>query len=188
MKIIVIGPQGSGKSTQAKMLAEKLSLPYVEMGHLLREKSADTDTQAGKIRQALEVGNLVPDQITIQTLHQRLEKSDCKNGFVLDGYPRNYVQLEGLPPGINKVFYIHVPDDVAIKRLIARGRHDDSLNIITRRLELFHRETEPLLAYFRQEKITEEVDGGRNVEEIHQDVMSRLKKKQSISTNEKNKK
>lgn len=175
MKIILLGGQGSGKSTQAKMLSEKLSLPYIEMGQLLRVKSKENDTQAGEIREALEVGNLVPDQITIKTLGDRLAKKDCVGGFVLDGYPRNYAQLEGLPKGINKIFYIKVTDPEAIRRLIKRGRNDDSLDVITRRLELYHRETEPLLTYFKQGNNLEEIDGERAIDDIHQDILTRLK-------------
>lgn len=175
MKILVLGGQGSGKSTQAKMLAEKLGLPYIEMGQLFREKSKAGDTEAGEIREALEVGNLVPDQVATKTLYERINKNDCKNGFVIDGYPRNYAQLEGLPRDITRVFFIKVPDDIAIKRLIDRGRHDDSLDVMTRRLEVFHTETEPLLTYFRQEKILEEIDGDRSLEEVHQDIIAKLK-------------
>ena len=175
MKIIVLGGQGSGKSTQAEMLATSLGLPYIEMGQIFRDRSRENDTEAGEIRAALETGDLVPDKITVKTLQDRLEKDDCKNGFVLDGYPRNYAQIEGLPKDIDKVFYIKVRDEEAIRRLIDRGRHDDSLDVIQRRLELFHRETEPLLTYFQQEEILEEVDGERSREEIHQDIVARMK-------------
>lgn len=174
-KIIVLGGQGSGKSTQAKMLSEKLGLPYIEMGQLFREKSKAEGTKAGEIREALEAGNLVPDQVATETLSERINQNDCKNGFVLDGYPRNYAQLEGLPRDITRVFFIKVPDHIAIKRSIERGRHDDSLDVITRRLELFHAETEPLLTYFRQEKILEEIDGQKTIEEVHGDIIDRLK-------------
>lgn len=174
MKIIVLGSQGSGKSTQAKMLSEKLGLPNIEMGQLFRDKSQENDIEAGEIRAALETGDLVPDAIATKTLHDRVEKDDCKNGYVLDGYPRNYAQLEGLPKDIDKIFYIKVRDNEAIRRLIGRGRHDDSLDVIARRLKLYHSETEPLLTYFRQAKILEEVDGQRSIEEIHADVIERL--------------
>lgn len=173
-KIIFLGAQGSGKSTQAKMLAEKLNVPYIEMGQLLRDKSQDDDKEAGEIREALEVGNLVPDNITIKIMKDRIAKNDCKNGFVLDGYPRNYAQIEGLPQGIDKVFYILVTDNEGIKRLIDRGRNDDSLDVITRRLELYHKETEPLLTYFRQQGIIEEIDGERSRGAIHQEIVSKL--------------
>lgn len=175
MKLIFLGGQGSGKSTQAKMLAQNLGLPYIEMGQLFRDKAGENDTEAGEIRSALETGDLVPDSIAVSTLKKRLAKSDCKIGFVLDGYPRNFAQIEGLPKDINKVFYIKVSDDEAIRRLIDRGRHDDSLDVITRRLELYHRETEPLLTYFKQENILEQVEGERPIEMIHKDIVKRLK-------------
>ncbi len=180
MKIIFLGPQGSGKSTQARHLAQVMNLPYIEMGQMLREKSQGSDTEAGEIRQALEVGDLVPDLITIRILQERLAKSDTQNGFILDGYPRNYAQLEGLPPGgIDKVFYFKVPDEQAIQRLIERGRADDTLEVISRRLELFHKETEPLLTYFRQQGIIEELDGSQSIEVLQADLVRRIKNENS---------
>jgi adenylate kinase len=174
MKIIFLGGQGSGKSTQAKMLAQELGLPYIEMGQLLREKSKEEDTEAGEVRQALEIGNLVPDSIAVKILQERVAQNDCQAGYVLDGYPRNYAQLEGLPDDIDLVFYVKVADNEAISRLIKRGREDDSLDVITRRLELYHKETEPLLAYFNQENKLQEVGGERSIEEIHEDIKKRL--------------
>ncbi len=177
MKIIFIGTQGSGKSTQAKMLAQVVGFPYIEMGQLLRDKSKGLDTEAGEIREALKVGDLVHDKITVKTLQERIAKSDCNNGFVLDGYPRNYAQLEGLPSGIDRVFFIAIPDQEAIRRLVSRGRADDSLDVITRRLENFHRQSEPLLTYFRQQGILEEIDGLRTIQGIHGGVLERIKAK-----------
>ncbi|MBI2327271.1 nucleoside monophosphate kinase [Candidatus Curtissbacteria bacterium] len=176
MKLIFLGSQGSGKSTQAKMLAQKLGIPAIEMGQLLREKAKKNDIEAGEIRQAIQTGNLVPDVITVRTLQERISRPDCQSGYVLDGYPRNYAQLEGLDDDIDVVFDIKVSDQEGIKRLIDRSRHDDSLEVITRRLAIFHKETEPLLAYFRNKGILEEVDGARSIEEIHQDVVKRIEK------------
>src|SRR4030042_4126210 len=96
MKIIFLGSQGSGKSTQAKMLAEKLNLPWIEMGQLLRDTSSQNDPRAFEIKKALDIGNLAPDKLVIEALRDRLSRPDCKNGYVLDGFPRNYAQLEGL--------------------------------------------------------------------------------------------
>ncbi len=175
MKIIFLGPQGSGKSTQAKLTAQSLNVPYIEMGQLLRDKTKDNDNEAGEIRQALETGDLVTDAITIKTLKKRLQKSDCKNGFVLDGYPRNYAQLEGLPAGIDKVFYFKIADDEAIERLIERGRHDDTLDVIARRLEIYHKDSEPLVTYFKTQGTLEEIDGARSVEDIATEVSEKIK-------------
>ena len=170
MKLIFLGSQGSGKSTQASTLSQKLVLPYIEMGQLMRDKAQE----AGEVREALEKGDLVPDNIAVVTLKERLAKSDCKNGYILDGYPRNYAQLEGIESDIDKVFFIKVSDQEGIKRLIDRARHDDTLETITRRLELYHQQTEPLLLYFKQKGILEEIDGQRNIDEVHQDIINRL--------------
>lgn len=175
MKFIFLGSQGSGKSTQAKLLAKKLNLPWIEMGQILRDKTKENDEDAQQIKNALDAGELVADQITIRTLHQRLERPDCVSGYVLDGYPRNYAQIEGCDPDIYKVFYIKVSDQEGIKRSITRGRTDDTLAVLTRRLQLYHKLTEPLLFYFRKKGILEEVDGERTVEEIEKDIENRLK-------------
>ena len=175
MKIVVLGSQGSGKSTQAKLLAQKLKIPVIEMGQIFRDKSKGNDIEAGQVRQALESGNLVPDQIAIKTLQKRLARSDCKNGYVLDGYPRNYAQIEGLPTDIDKVIVIRVSDQEGIKRLIQRLRKDDSLDIITQRLAIYHKETEPLLTYFRNKGILVEIDGEKSSEQVHQEIVEKLK-------------
>ena len=96
MKIIFLGIQGSGKSTQAKLAAEKLSLPYIETSQLLREKRTQENEEAKRIAEALDKGNLVPNEITIRILKERLEKADCQKGYILDGYPRNDDQFQNL--------------------------------------------------------------------------------------------
>lgn len=175
MKIIFLGSQGSGKSTQAKMLALALAVPYIEMGQLFRNKAKETSVEADEIKKALDVGDLVSDEITVKTLREKLAKSDCQNGFVLDGYPRNDAQLKGLTTEIDHVFFITIPDQEAIARLIKRGREDDTPEIIARRLENFHKLTEPLLAHFRNLNILQEIDGLKTIEEVNQEILEKLK-------------
>jgi len=174
MKVILLGAQGSGKSTQAKLLAKKQNVPCIEMGQLFRDKSGDSNPDAIEIKRALDKGELVPDDIAIKFLHERLKKSDVLSGYVLDGYPRNYAQLEGLDQDIDKVIYIKVSDEECIKRSIDRARFDDNLTVLTKRLALYHQKTEPLLDYFRQKGILEEVDGERTIEEIEMDIKERI--------------
>ena len=173
MKIIFLGLQGSGKSTQAKLLAEELSLPYIETSQLLREKKTEDSSDAKKITEALDHGNLVVDEITIRVLKERLKQPDCQNGYVLDGYPRNEIQCQDLDTDINKVFYVKVSDEEAVKRLLKRGRHDDTGEALKRRVELYHKETEPILDKLRNMGILEEVDGERTVDEIAKDIAAR---------------
>ena len=174
MKIIFLGIQGSGKSTQAKIAAEKLSLPYIETSQLLREKSNGEDEDAKRITEALDRGNLVPNEITIRTLKERLEKPDCRQGYILDGYPRNEEQFQNLDDDINRVFYVAVSDEEAIRRLSKRARHDDTGEALKRRMDLYHLQTEPVLDKFRDEGILEEIDGERTIEEIAKDIESKV--------------
>jgi len=174
MKIIFLGSQGSGKSTQAKLVAQKLSLPWIEMGQLLRDRAQANDQIASEIKKALDIGNLAPDNLVIRTLQERLAQPDCANGYVLDGFPRNYAQLEGLDQDINKVFYIKVSDPEGINRLVKRSRSDDTLAIITKRLVNYHKLTQPLLDYFREKGIFTEIDGERTIEEIEKDINKRI--------------
>lgn len=177
MKFIFLGSQGSGKSTQAKQLAEKLNLPYFEMGELLRERLKDGDQTGKKIKSALNLGLLVPDEITINLLREKTSKA--YDGYVLDGFPRNTTQLEALDNDITKIYYIKVSDMESIKRLALRKREDDTKDVLAKRLEIYHQETEPLLEEFKNKEILDEVDGERSIEDIHQDILERVQKLQS---------
>ncbi|HSX19103.1 MAG TPA: nucleoside monophosphate kinase [Candidatus Saccharimonadales bacterium] len=172
MKIIFLGPQGSGKSTQAKMLSEHLNVPYIEMGQMLRDKMTDNTQDAQDIKVAMESGNLVDNEITIRALTERLTKPDAKDGFVLDGYPRNQEQLDKFPIEVDKVIYVKVPDEEAISRLSKRARADDTPEAIQKRLEIYHNETEPLLEQFRQKGLLTEVDGKPNIDDVKKALLN----------------
>lgn len=175
MKIIFLGPQGSGKSTQAKMLSKSLKLPYIEMSQLLRAKMGSANNDAKAITKAMDQGTLVPDNIVIRSLHQRLENPDCTMGYILDGFPRSREQLVGLPGGVSKVFYITISDEEALTRLLKRGRIDDSEQIIKKRLNVYHDLTEPVLKYFREKGLLKEINGERTIEKINKGIESIIK-------------
>ena len=172
MKIIFLGGQGSGKSTQAKLLSGKLQLPYIEMGQLLRERAEKPDKLGLQIKRTLEKGHLVENEITINLLKNEIKTNKYQNGYILDGYPRNNIQLEALKDPIDFVFYIKVSGEDAIKRLSMRKRSDDKDEVLAKRLEIYHEQTEPLLDKFRQRKILKEVEGERPIEAIHKDILN----------------
>ena len=176
MKIIFLGPQGSGKSTQAELLSESLSLPRIEMGQLFRDIATTDETkQAEDIKKSLSSGVLVPDEIAVKTLHHELEKPKYRGGFVLDGYPRNIYQYSGLNFKPDSVFYVKVSDEEAIKRLAKRSREDDTPELLEKRLNVYHELTEPLLERFEKEGILKEINGERTIEEIHEEIENVLK-------------
>lgn len=176
MKVIFLGSQGSGKSTQAKLLAQKLSLPYIEMGQVFRDRADNLDDLAAKIKKALASGNLVDDEVATTTLKDELKKPQFQNGYILDGYPRNSVQLAALEPDIDKVFYIKVSDEKAVERLLLRRREDDTRKALQKRLEIYHNQTEPLLAIFKQKGNLEEINGQNSIEEIHREIFKKINK------------
>lgn len=171
MKIIFLGTQGSGKSTQAKLLAKTLDLPYFEMGQLLRDRADLNDDLAHEMKKILEEGHLVRDEVTISILRENIQNKASVRGYILDGYPRNFAQYNALDTNIDLVFYVQVSDEQATKRMMLRARNDDTDEALKKRLDIYHRETEPLLAKFREREILKEVDGERPIEDIHKDIV-----------------
>ncbi len=174
MKILLIGPQGSGKSTQSLLLAKDLNLPKVSTGDIFRELSSQDSKKGERIKEILNSGKLVDDLETAKIVEQRLKEDDCKNGFILDGYPRNTEQRKIFDPKFDKVFDLEVPDVEVMRRLLARGREDDTTEAIKKRLDLYHDQTMPLLDYYKAQGILIEIDGLGSIEEIYQRIKGKL--------------
>lgn len=166
----MIGPQGSGKSTQAEILAQHLGLPRISTGDIFREIANEDSEEGLKIRQIMSEGKLIDDTETAKIAEARLQKDDCSNGFILDGYPRNLAQKQLFDPGFDKVVYLKVSDDEVIKRLIGRGRADDSTEAIKTRLNLYYEQTKPLLDYYKNMGILIEISGMGSIKEIENEI------------------
>lgn len=161
MDILVLGPQGSGKGTQAKRIKEMYGIPHVATGDMLREMRAIDNDLGRELSAVMDRGDLVADELMIRLIHSRLSRGDTLGGFVLDGFPRTMAQAEaldellrGLDRELDIVFDFQVPDrEVLLRRMLQRaaeeGRADDTPEAIERRLELYKRETEPLVDYYR---------------------------------------
>lgn len=181
MKIILIGIQGSGKSTQGNLMSRKLTIPYLSSGHIFREMAKEK-TQWGRfIKETTNAGHLIADDKTIAIINEYLQSPQYQKGYILDGFPRTLVQAESFGEPLDAVLYLHVSDEEALKRLSLRNgkeqREDDTGSAIQKRIDLFHKLTEPVLDYYRQKGLLIEVDGERSIEGIHQDIMHRLEKK-----------
>jgi adenylate kinase len=161
VNILVLGPQGSGKGTQAKRISATYGIPHVSSGDLYREAVVRGTELGGQVEPLLAAGRLVPDEITIPLIRDRLDRGDTLPGFILDGYPRNLAQAEALDEmlsdlgrSIDIVFEFQVPDrqqliDRMLKRAAVEKRPDDTLDVIEQRLETYDRETAPLVEYYR---------------------------------------
>ncbi len=160
----MMGPQGSGKSTQAELLAQKLKLPHIETGNIYREIAKEDTPLGSKIKTVLEKGGLVDDETTFEVVDRHL--ADVKTGFVLDGFPRTLIQAQRELFPIDRVIYIRLSDEEAVKRMVKRGRADDKPELIKERLRLFHERTQPILDFYRKQGKLLEVDGSGSVEEV----------------------
>lgn len=182
--IFVLGPQGSGKSTQAQKLAVYLNYRFISTGEMLRSLAQKSSQSVKKVAEFMKKGELVPIEIVEEVLHTELEKSDEK-GFILDGYPRSISQLQNFLAYISEkkwkleqVFYLKVSEDECLERIQGRikeeKRPDETVTAIKKRLEIFQNETKPLLKEYYKLGVLQEVDGQRSVEEIQKDLRGRV--------------
>lgn len=177
MKIILIGIQGAGKSTQGNLLSKKLKVPYLSTGHIFRELAKEK-TQLGRyIKEVMNAGYLIPDKKTLEIVSDYLNRQEYQKGYILDGFPRTLDQAKAFKNGIDKVVYLKVSDKEALWRLSYRngeGREDDTLAAIRKRIELFHKFTEPVLEHYRKKSNLIEVDGEKPIKDIHKEIVHHL--------------
>lgn len=177
MNIVFLGPQGSGKSTQAKLLARYLGVPLISTGDLMRAKAQESTPLGKRVRHSINQGNLVDDETLLAVLKGEFAKEKYGEGVVLDGVPRSEEQAEALARlvDIDQVFNLVVSQEEGVKRLLKRARHDDTPEVIKRRLAQYRVKTETILDYYRQEGVLEDVDGERSIDKIHEDIRGRVK-------------
>lgn len=174
MNIVVMGPAGSGKTTQAQLLADYLGVPHLNVGDLLYFYAKEESETGKRVKEAMESGELVEDDLTLRLVEEHLGQLEHKNGTVVDGFPRSLSQAEKLSISVDLVFYLRVSDDVTKERLLKRGRSDDTQDLINKRLEVYHRETEPILEYYRKNGVLACVDGEKDIQSIFQEIQQKL--------------
>jgi len=177
MKIVLIGIQGSGKSTQGNLLSRKLSVSYLSTGHIFREITREHTPLGRYVKETMNAGYLIPDDKTLEIVSEYLARPEYQEGYILDGFPRTKVQAESFKNGIDYVVYINVSDKEALRRLSLRrdGRDDETEQALKKRIELFYRFTKPALDYYKERGMLHEVNGERSIDEIHQDICKILK-------------
>lgn len=210
--IVLLGPPGAGKGTQAEVLAEKLQLPHISSGDIFRE-NIKKDTELGKLAKGyMNKGELVPDDVTISMIRERFSRPDCARGAILDGFPRTPPQADSLEimlkdfgGKVNLVPFITAPDEVLIERLTGRWtcraeghifhekfnppkaagvcdldgsplyqRDDDKVETVTNRINVYQKQTAPLIEYYRERGVLAEIDGTAPIEQVTSQLLSAL--------------
>lgn len=178
MKIVLIGIQGAGKSTQGNMLSNELDIPYLSSGHIFREMAKEKDKFGRWIKELLNSGALIPDETTLDIIFKYLEKPEYAKGYILDGFPRTLAQAEAFDKrgGVEKVVFFDVADKEALWRISGRvsDRDDETVQAIRTRIQLFHENTEPVIEYYRDRGMLIQINGENDVEQVFADVMKHL--------------
>lgn len=181
--VILIGAPGAGKGTQAKLLEEALGLPHVSTGDLFRY-NLKNETELGKLAQTfMDRGELVPDEVTVAMVKDRLSQDDCRHGALLDGFPRTAAQASSLDNllaeiggKIDVVPHIFVDREVLVQRLLKRaeieGRADDNEETIRTRMRVYEEQTRPLLEYYGKKGLVVEVNGQQSINGVNQDLIA----------------
>lgn len=182
MKIVLIGIQGSGKSTQGNLLSEKLGIPYLSTGHIFRNIAKEHTPIGRYIKEVMNAGYLIPDKKTLKIVSEYLSRPEYQKGYILDGFPRTITQAKSFSNGIDKVLYLEVSDTEAQSRIAIRNgdgtvREDDTEAAIMRRIELFHKFTEPVLDFYRKKDVLSTFNGEEPIETIHKNIMKAFDKK-----------
>ncbi len=187
MNLILFGPPGAGKGTQASRLKERFGLAHIATGDMLRA-AVEAESELGKRAKAImERGELVPDELMIALIAERIEEPDCRSGFILDGFPRTIPQAEALEEllarkglRLTAVIALEVPDEVLSARIERRvqesggARSDDTPETLRRRIAVYHQQTAPLLDYYRRKGLLYTVDGTRSIDEVERAVAAIL--------------
>jgi adenylate kinase len=185
VNLLVLGPQGAGKGTQAKRISVDYAIPHISTGDIFRAAIAAGSELGRQVDPILASGALVPDEITVPLIRERLGEADAARGFILDGYPRNEPQataldemLAGIGRGLDAILFFDLPDEVATERLLARaaeeGRPDDTPEVIARRLATYHAETEPIVEHYRVSGKLVPLHAERTVSEVYAEAQAAL--------------
>jgi adenylate kinase len=192
VNLLLLGPQGAGKGTQAKRISEEFGIPHVSTGDMFRAAIAAGTELGRKVEPLLANGILVPDEVTIALIRDRLSEDDARDGFVLDGFPRNLTQAEaldellgGIGRALDAILFFDIPDQIGLERALGRARienrTDDTSEVIAKRLATYHSETEPIVEHYRATGKLVPLHAGRTIEEVWTEISSSLQQMGAVA-------
>ena len=178
MKLVLIGIQGAGKSTQGNFLSKQLKIPYLSTGHIFRQIAKEKSQLGSSVKVLMNSGALIPDDKVIEIVNSYLSKPAYKRGYILDGFPRTLAQAKKFVNNVDKVIDIHIPDKEALWRLAYRNevRDDDTIEAIKKRIELFKKHTVPVLEYYKKQKKLVTIDGTQAIGIVSSEILKSLGK------------
>ena len=185
MNVLMLGPQGAGKGTQAKRIAAEYDIAHIATGEILRAAMAAQTPLGQQVQPIVDSGRLVPDELMIELIRERLSEDDAAEGFVLDGFPRTMAQAEALDTMLREIgrelsviFELQISEAECVQRLLRRaqeeGRTDDTPEVIRTRLDLYRRETEPVIEHYRAQGNLVGIHGDRTVNEVFAEIQEAL--------------
>lgn len=181
LRIVMLGPPGSGKGTQAERLEERLGVPAISTGAMLRLAVDEGSELGGRVESVMAAGELVGDELMAEVVTARLAQDDAARGFLLDGYPRTASQvetldgiLEGIGARLDHVVFIDAPEEELVKRALARQRADDTEDVIRERLRVYRSKTEPLVDAYRQRGLLRTIAGDQSIEVVGNEILAIL--------------
>lgn len=180
-RLVLLGPPGSGKGTQAELLERELGVPAISTGEMVRAAMADGSELGRRVESIVNSGSLVDDETMGELVQRRLAEDDAREGFVLDGYPRTLPQVDTLSTilaesgrELDRVVMIEVPEEELVRRMVARGRDDDDHEVIRHRLAVYRESTAPVAERYRDEGLLAVVDGFHSIDEVHRSILEAI--------------
>jgi adenylate kinase len=185
VNLLVLGPQGAGKGTQAKRISSEYGIPHISTGEMFRAEQAAGTELGRRLGEIMAKGDLVPDDLTIALIKERLSRPDAATGFIFDGFPRTLAQadaldamLAGIGRGLDAILFFDIPDEVGFERALRRAeledRTDDTPEAIRKRLAIYHSETEPIVEHYRATGKLVPLHADRSIEEVWNEITRAL--------------
>ncbi|MEJ8574739.1 adenylate kinase [Microbaculum marinum] len=188
MRLIFLGPPGAGKGTQSALMAERYNIQQLSTGDMLRAAVAAGTPVGLAAKDIMARGDLVPDDVVVQIISERIDQPDCRNGFILDGFPRTVAQAEALDNLLDEkgmdldgVVELSVDDEILVERIEKRAREtvggpraDDNVDALKKRLDVYHAQTAPLIAFYKKKGNLRSVDGMADIEDVTEQIVSVL--------------